>query len=211
MAVITTFDQLKDASLKSGDEIHFPGISYTYYIHSKYMGCSAGNQYIFNVLGIKDKFYFCTEAFGYEAESGGFPEWKSGDYYAAKSVAIALWKLAEARLTQKYYYIKTQVVADLDLSKQEWINRLSAITHRSIKTECNFIIHRPQPNDYYVVTGNVVDFHKDFIPKECDTEITITQIINCIKETKYEGKFQRKKCDIKQNPYAIAIDKNCDK
>lgn len=197
MAVITTFDQLKNASLKSGDEIHFPGISYTYYIHTKYMGCSAGNNFIFNVLSIENKYHFCTEAFGYEAESGGFPEWKTGDYSAAKSVAIALWKLAERQSPQKHYYIKAQIVADLEFSKQEWINRLSAITHRSIEAECNFIIHRPQPNDCYVVTGNTVDFHKDFVPKECDIEITITQIINFIKNTKHEGKFQRKKSDVR--------------
>lgn len=195
MAVITTFDQLKEASLKSGDEIRFPGISYTYCIHSKYMGCSAGNNFIFTVFGIEDKYHFCTEAFGYEAESGGFPEWKTGDYNAAKSVAIALWKLAETKTTQKHYYIKAQVVADLEFSKQEWINRLSAITQRPIEAECNFIIHRPQPNDCYVVTGNTVDFHKDFTPKEYDTEITITQITN-FKKTKHEGKFQRKKSDV---------------
>lgn len=195
MAVITTFDQLKDASLQSGDEIRFPGISYSYYIHTKYMGCTAGNNYIFTVLSIEDKYDFCTKAFGYIADKGGFPEWKHGDYNAAKSVAIALWKLAETKTTQKHYYIKAQIVADLELSKQEWINRLSAITQRSIEAECNFIIHRPQPNDCYVVTGNTVDFHKSFTPKEYDTEITITQITN-FKKTKYEGKFQRKKSDV---------------
>ena len=196
MAVITTFDQLKDASLKSGDEIRFPGISYSYFVHTKYMGCTAGNSYIFTVLSIEDKYHFCTEAFGYESEGGGFPEWKTGDYNAAKSVAIALWKLAETKSTQKHYYIKAQVVSDLELSKQEWIDRLSAITHKSIKAECNFVIHKPHPNDYYVVSGNTVDFHKDFIPKEYDTEITITQIINFKKETKHEIKFQRKKSDV---------------
>lgn len=196
MAVITTFDQLKDASLKSGDEIRFPGLLHAYYVHTKYMGCSFGNNYIFNMLGIENKYSFCTEAFGYTAESGGFPEWKCGDYGAAKAVAIALWKLAEAKSTQKHYYIKAQVVSDLELSKQEWLDRLSAITRRSIEAECDFVIHRPQPNDYYVVTGNTVDFHKDFVPKEYDTEITITQITN-FKKIKHEGKFQRKKSDVR--------------
>lgn len=197
MAVITTFDQLKDASLQLGDEIRFPGISYSYHIHTKYMGCTAGNNYIFTVLSIEDKYHFCTEAFGYIADKGGFPEWKTGDYYAAKSVAIALWKLAEAKTTQKHYYIKARVVADVELSKQEWIDRLSAITQRPIETECNFVIHNPQPKDYYVISGNVVEFQKNFIPKEYDTEITITQILNFIKKTKHEGKFQRKKSDVR--------------
>lgn len=197
MAVITTFDQLKDASLQSGDEIRFPGISYSYDIHTRYMGCTAGNDYIFTVLSIEDKYHFCTEAFGYTAESGGFPEWKTGDYYAAKSVAIALWKLAEAKTTQKHYYIKARVVADVELSKQEWIDRLSAITQKPIETECNFVIHNPQPKDYYVISGNVVEFQKNFIPKEYDIEITITQILNFIKKTKHECKFQRKKSDVR--------------
>lgn len=196
MARITTFDELKDASLRSGDEIHFPGMSKPYCVHTKYMGCSLGNNYIFTILDIENKHHFCTEAFGYEAESGGFPEWKHSDYDAAKSVAIALWKLAERKSTQKCYYIKAQVVADLELSKQEWIDRLSAITSKSIEAECNFVIHRPHPNDYYVVSGSTVDFHKDFTPKDYDVEITVTQILTFIKEIKHEIKFQRKKSDV---------------
>jgi hypothetical protein len=47
------------------------------------------NETIFNVLGV-DKHRFCSEAYGYEAYAGGWPEWRKGDNEAPIKIVKAI-------------------------------------------------------------------------------------------------------------------------
>ena len=93
------YDDLKETSIQEGDIINFK-ISgrdeIRYKVEKTFLSNSAGNgnDYIFLVLGLNKK-TFCDEIYGYDSGSGGFPDYRYGDYDAVKKVVLELYKNIE--------------------------------------------------------------------------------------------------------------------
>ena len=70
---------------------------------------SGGNETIFNALGV-DKHTFCSEAYGYEAYAGVWPEWRKGDNEAPIKIVKAIReKIKEMKSEPKKQKYKFEV------------------------------------------------------------------------------------------------------
>lgn len=88
-----SFRELNGKILRGGDNLFFKDRVYN--VRGRYLNYSGGNNAIFSDLGLGDGIDFCSEAYGYKALSGGFPECNTDDYQALTKVALALFKKIE--------------------------------------------------------------------------------------------------------------------
>jgi hypothetical protein len=84
------------------------GETYRYVLNNAYYNNISGdNETIFNALGV-DKHRFCSEAYGYEAYAGGWPEWRKGDNEApikiVKAIHEKIKQMKSGTKKQKYKF-----------------------------------------------------------------------------------------------------------
>lgn len=90
--------ELEDNTLEYGDMLVIANI--IYFVQENHLvnlqGCY--NDYVFDLLKIKNKRQFCEKHYGYKIKrDGSFPSSEPGDYEALTRVAIALMKASEEK------------------------------------------------------------------------------------------------------------------
>lgn len=127
---VITVDNYKSISyIKVGDKITFDvdGEIINYKIQSCFLEeVSYNNSIIFTKLGL-DKKFFCTNAYGYEAAGGSFPESKSYDLEALHRVVNALFDHIRG-VTCVSIDVESQTKSDLTKLKVESIKTPSLTT-----------------------------------------------------------------------------------
>ena len=106
LIVLKSADDVLKYGLKHGTKILFPGTTTEYTVEGRaemyseglYLNAAFGcsNSFIFDELK-HDKDQFCALMYGYEPESGDWPETAGEDYPALTRAVICLMHLAEAR------------------------------------------------------------------------------------------------------------------
>lgn len=92
-----------------------------YVVNSNHLAEIDGiNSAIFNVLGIENKYKYCSKYYGYPTFDGAWPVFKNGDFVAATELVYALFKECEkkppakpAKRKYRLYSIGDTVIFDL--------------------------------------------------------------------------------------------------
>lgn len=85
-------------SFKVGDKVHEYTVSITFLNHE-----TARNEVVFNALGMtrEQRLAIASQHYGYRADQGDWPEYKSNDYAAATRLVKAVYDLCNIYNTKK--------------------------------------------------------------------------------------------------------------
>lgn len=137
MAHYDSLSSLGKNTLSYGDTVKLMDISYT--VSTNYLANqdnTSWNDQIFHRLGIENKEIFCSNHYGYVADRGCWPEFKSRDFGAATRLVQALFIIIENKKAVKVLEKSEEskeVAIDKPLKEESKLSVLLPSKHRNIK------------------------------------------------------------------------------